>query len=249
MTVDVTASFNIQDLNEQDAYNKFSSLKNQFGTIILKSGNKTIVLDAVYKIDFVGGQKSGRGVKSDFIIYYNRNKKFNVSLKERSFKSWESADSLIGDAAAEKILTYLMEDLYGTPRQNRFDIKVTPGQNTKSWYTITRRNTNTEISLAFKTNVNDCKHVVFGDDILNQGAVVSHNFNDQSSIQLQDRILTITVHKIIQSVAEISDNDYPYFQIGNTSKKRNLFRFPGLRVQAKPKSELGSSIILSAPLR
>lgn len=249
MTVDVTASFNIQDPNEQDAYNKFSSLKDKFGTIILKSGNKTIVFDAVYKIDFVGGQRSGRGIKSDFIIYYDRNKQFNISLKEKSFKSWESADSLIGDVAAEKILNYLMEDLYGTPKQNRFDIKVTPGQTTKSWYTITRRNTNTKVALAFKTNVNDCKHVVFGEDILDKGAVVSHDFSDQSSMQLQDRILTINVNKIIQSVAEISDSDYPYFQIDNTSKKRNLFRFPGLRVQARPKSELGVSIILPTPLR
>lgn len=249
MTVNVTASFKIKDPNEQKAYDKFSSLKDQFGTIILKSENKNIVLDAVYKIDFVGGQRSPRGIKSDFIIYYDRNKQFNVSLKEKSFKSWESADSLIGDTAAEKILSYLMEDLYGTPKQNRFDIKVTPGQTTKSWYTITRRNTNTKVALAFKTNINDCKHVVFGDDILNQGAVISHDFSDNSSMNIQDRILTLNVYKIIQSVAEISDSDYPHFQIDNTSKKRNEFRFPGLRVQAKPKSELGSSIILPAPLR
>jgi hypothetical protein len=247
----VIQSFSIKDPsgNETAAYNKFKFYKDGINRIIFKSGTKQIVLDNVTKIDFVGGANK-KNEKADFKIIYGGNKKFNISLKLPKFDSWESADTLIGDVVAEKILVYLLEDVDSIDTKREFVVQAIKDSslNNKVRYSIVRKNTNIIVNIAYKCSTQDTNYVVFGSDILGMGAIIGHNFVNDSSIPDANGTLTLNVDSIIQNENEISDDYYPHFQVTSRKEIRNMYRFPGLRVQAKPKKELGSSIILP-PLR
>lgn len=247
----VVQSFSIKDPsgNEQAAYNKFKLYRDKINTIIFKSGTKQIVLNDVTKVDFVGGANK-KNEKADFSIIYGGNKKFNISLKLPKFDSWESADTLIGDVVAEKILAYLLEDLDNANTKRGFIVQSIPDASLsgKVRYSIVKKRSNIVVNIAYKCSSQDTNYVVFGSDILGMGAIISHNFVNDASIPDANGTLTISVEGIIQNEREIPEEYYPYFQITSRREIRNLYRFPGLRVQAKPKKELGSSIILP-PLR
>lgn len=239
--MEVLASYKIQDSNELIAFRKFRLFKNKFNTIVFKSSSKEIVLNNIYKIDFVGGSRS-QTKKADIVVYYDLNKKFNISLKLKSFVAWESADSLVGDSVAEKILEYLMDQLGDGNTGRKFKIKAIV-ENGKVRYSIVRKGSNNKINLAYRCNESDCNHVVFGTDIIGSGAVITYDFRGRIGPD-QDGIWTISADEIIEEVNELPEKYYPYFQITSAKYRRNLFRFPGIRVQAKPKNSLGNSVIM-----
>jgi len=236
----------VSDSNENAAYSYFSRNKNRFKDIVLVSTNKEVRLSGVQDIMFVGGETgtgSGAKPKTDIRIIHSDGT-YNISLKKRSFGAWESADSLAGDRVSEKILGYLMDNLNGTaPSSRPFDV-IAYIDGGRAKYKIVRRGTDVTVKLAYRCSRSDASTVIFGSDILGQGAVVSAEFPGACTLDLKNEIIRIRCSSIITSMSEVPNSVYPYFSVKSSfyRKVRNSYRFPGLRVQAMPRSEIQGSV-------
>jgi len=234
----------VSDSNENAAYSIFARNKDKIKDIILVSTSKEIKLSDVQEISFVGGQTgtgSGAKPKTDIRIVH-ADGTYNISLKKRSFGAWESADSLAGDRVSEKILGYLMDNLNGSvPASRPFDV-IQYIDGGKAKYKIVRKGTDTVVKLAYKCNSSDASTVIFGSDILGNGAVVSAEF--PGACLVKNDFMKIKCSSIITSMSEVPRSAYPYFSVKTSfyRKTRNAMRFPGLRVQAMPKSEIRGSV-------
>lgn len=235
----------VSDSNERAAYGYFARNKDRFNTIVLTSRSKRITLSGITEIQFVGGETgrgSGAKPKTDIRILHS-NGTYNISLKKRTFGAWESADSLAGDRVSEKILEYLLDNLNGTvPGSREFDV-VSYVDSGRPKYKIVRKGTDTTVKLAYRCSSTDASTVIFGNDILGKGSVISAGF--PGSCILRDNIVTISCESIIQSMADVPSNVYPYFTVKSSfyRKARNTYRFPGLRIQAMPRSEIQGSVV------
>jgi|DEB0MinimDraft_6_1074348.scaffolds.fasta_scaffold06954_3 hypothetical protein len=245
--IEVLAS-NIKDSNEKKFYEILKRNKQKIKSLILKTKTKEIKLDEVYKVNFIGGEDK-KGQKSDFIIYYSQNKEFKVSLKKIKFGEWESADSLIGDVVAEKILNYAIEQLDGNSNRN-FLVDHIPvsGKKTKYSYDIVDTRTKKKIGLAYKCGISDAEKVCFGDDILGNGAIMVKTFKEDIKPNSSEE-LTIFCDRLIENIREIPTEIYPYFHVRGRSQRRDVQRFPGIRVEARPKKEISNVIFIEKPLR
>lgn len=245
--MNVTNSQPVRDANEMTAMAKFKNAsQNNVRNIIFKSFSTSITLNNVEQIDFVGGANK-RDYKSDFSISYNGGNIFNVSLKKPNFRSWQSSDSLVGDVIAEKILEYLMEDLDNQDTTRQFKV-VSYIENENKKYKIVSKYSGTTTSVAYKCGKSDAKSVIFGDDILGQGVVISNDFST-GTITIIDDTMIVNVDEIYKSLADIRGSLFPYFQINSVREIRSVYRFPGLRVEAKPLRSIGKSIKINTPIR
>jgi len=240
---------NIKDGNERYFYNILKSNKNDIDTLIFRTNTKNIILNDVSKVNFIGGEDK-RGQKSDFIVYYSNNKEYRVSLKKTKFGEWESADTLIGDVVAEKILEYAIEQIEGKSRNRKFEVDHIPvsGKRTKYSYDIVKSGTKEKIGLAYKCGRSDMKKVCFGDDILNNGSIVVKTFNGRIQPSSSGELI-INCDELIENEKEIPEDIYPYFHVRGRSERRSAMRFPGIRVEARPKKEIGNVIFIEKPLR
>lgn len=235
----------VKDTNELAAMRDFTNASNNnVKNIEFKTLSKTIILNNVSEVDFIGGADK-KDIKTDIKITHD-NGVFNISLKKPNFKAWESADSLIGDVVSEKILEYLLEQV-DNPVINRSFKPISYIEGGKVRYKIIRQYGNSKVAVAFKCGIADATRVIFGTDILGQGAVISNNFNSGSNINGQT--LEINVSGIYQSLSEVPISIFPYFQVNSVRESRSAYRFPGLRVEAKPFNSLGNSIKIEKPLR
>lgn len=240
---------NIKDNNERNFYNILSRKKQQINTIVFKTNTKNIVLSDVYKVNFIGGEDK-RGQKSDFIVYYSDNKEYKVSLKKLKFGEWESADTLIGDLVAEKIADFAIDQINGKSGNRNFEIDHIPvsGKRTQYSYDIVEPGTKKKIGLAYKCGTSDAKKVCFGDDILGNGSIIIKSFNNQINPNSSGELI-VNCSNLIENVREIPRDIYPYFHVRGRSERRNVDRFPGIRVEARPKKEISNVIFMETPLR
>ena len=242
----------VSDSNENAAFGYFARSKEKFDKIILTSTSREVTLSNVEEILFVGGETgtgAGKKPKTDIRIIHDGGNVYNISLKKRSFGAWESADSLAGDMISEAILGYLMDDLNGnTPSGRDFDV-IQYMDAGRSKYQIVRKGTDSTVKLAYRCGPSDAETVVFGNDILGKGSVVSAEF--PGSCILRNGIMTIKCYSIITSMSDLPEAQFPYFSVKTSfyRKVRNQYRFPGLRVQALPKFEIKGSVIFLPPLR
>lgn len=240
---------NIKDGNEKKFYEICRKNKNTIKSIVLKNGTKIIELNDVYKVEFIGGENK-RGQKSDLIIFYSVNKEYKISLKKSSFGEWESADTLIGDVVAEKILEYAIEQIEGKSSNTKFEVDHIPvsGKRTKYSYDIIEPRTKKKIGLAYKCGKSDAKVVCFGDDIFGNGAIVIKTFNTPIRPNSSGQLI-INCDNLIEKIEELPIDIYPYFHVRGRSERRDAKRFPGIRVEARPKKEISNVIFIEKPLR
>ena len=240
---------NIKDSNERSFYNILNRNKEEIKTIVFKTTTKEVVLNDVSKVNFIGGEDK-KGQKTDFIIYYSDNKEYKVSLKKNKFGEWESADTLIGDLVAEKLIEFAIEQLEGKSSNRKFEIDHIPvsGKRTKYSYDIVEPRTKKKIGLAYKCGTSDVKTVCFGDDILGNGSIIIKSFPNQIN-QNSSRKLIVDCVNLIETVREIPRDIYPYFHVRGRSERRSQTRFPGIRVEARPKKEISNAIFIETPLR
>lgn len=243
--MNVISSQTIKDANEIAAMRQFTRASNaNVKNIVFKTLAKRIELNNVSEVDFVGGADT-KNIKTDIKITYSGGI-FNVSLKKPNFKAWESADSLIGNVVAEKILEYLLEEI-DNPLNTRTFKPVSYTEGGRIRYKIVRSSGGSKVAVAFKCGVSDATSVIFGTDILGKGAIITKDFSGGSVIN--GDTVEITVNSIYQSLLDIPQTLFPYFQINSVKENRSAYRFPGLRVEAKPLNSLGNSIKINIPLR
>ena len=100
-----------------------------------------------------------------------------------------------------------------------------------------------ERHLVVDINRQSKKEVVFGSDILNNGAVIQINQNDNNLAYYSNGKLILNVTSYIDQVSQIDDLKIVY-KISNIKGSRSSKRFPGVRIQVVPYSEIGRNYIV-----
>ena len=211
---------------------------------IYKNGILKKSLLNCYKIDFVGSSTKGNK-KADLIIY-NSNSNFPISLKNKKFGAWQSADSLAGDDIDKIIISILSggeTNISGTRaifEEKNYNFKIKYDDRSKLFRILNR--SNLESQLVVKINNESKEKVVFGSDILGNGAVIQIDQDDKNIMEYSNNKLVLNVIEYIDNKSQLNDLNIVY-KVVNYGKSRGSKRFPGIRVQAVPGNELAKNPI------
>ena len=211
---------------------------------IYKDGNLKKSLLNCNKIDFVGGQTKGNK-KADLIVS-NPNENFLISLKNTPFGAWQSADSLAGDDIDNiiiGILTRGKNTLRGSIFEEKdYNFKIKYDDRDKIFRILNRSNSTSQ--LIVKINNKSKEKVVFGSDILGNGAVIQIDQKNENLIEYSNNKLVLNVKEYIDGKDQLNDLDIVY-KVTNIKGSRGKSRFPGIRVQAVPRSETAKNPIIA----
>ena len=184
---------------------------------------KDFIVPNVVRAEAVGGDTKNRK-KSDVNLVDTDGNKIPLSLKKDKAEMWESADSYWGK---EMETIVKREQKAGT-------VKVEPHPKVRSVFTLTP-------NLAVKADAKEVKNVVFGSDILPNGAVLEKTFNGKYTIDGETETVIIDCTKIITSMRELKGEYEVYFLIRNDSSRKGS-KIPGLRVLAVKKSRINKNV-------
>lgn len=163
--------------------------------------------------------------KSDIVLKGNID--YPISLKKDNAEVWESADNYIGEKA-RKILDKLINN-------GIVELKLTDN----GVYYL-------KPNVAFLPDEKEKNDVVFGSDILPNGAVIVKSFDADIEIRVNDDgWLEIPVTKVITNLNDLDDHDDVVFLIrNNSSRNSKKLGYKGLRVLAVYKSRLNKNILI-----
>lgn len=182
-------------------------------------------------IDFVG--RSTKGNKKADIKISHSTGNFLISLKNKKFRAWQSADSLSGNDVDE-----IMLDLF-LKRDQAFHYNFKFNYINKK-YEISDLN-GKRVSLIVGVNKNSKEEIVFGSDILGNGAVMKIDQEDPNTVSNTNGILIINVLEYIDDKRQL-DNLNIVYKINNIEGARGT-HFPGVRVEAVPAENIGMNSI------
>jgi len=225
--------------------NKIPTNINSVDIDIYKNGNLKKSLLNCYKINFVGSSTKGNK-KADLIIY-NSNADFPISLKNKKFVAWQSADSLAGDDIDNIIISILSGGEIKTSgtraifEEKNYNFKIKYDDKSKIFRILNR--SDSESQLIVKINNESKEKVVFGSDILGNGAVIQINEEDKNIMEYSNNKLVLNVIEYIDEKSQLKDLNIVY-KVSNIKGSRGSNRFPGIRVQAVPGSELQKNPIV-----
>lgn len=166
--------------------------------------------------------------KADIIIHGDVD--YPVSLKTTNAEFWESSDTYMGPKAKE-----IIDELVETGELELIEIK--PGIYKPSK------------AIVFKANEAEARDVIFGNDILPNGAVIINDFVDSKKIEyLDDGTVVIPVKYIITSLNDVPEEYEPWFIITHSSSRNSrVIGIRGIRVQAaykkRAKPDKGNKIV------
>lgn len=198
---------------------------------IYKNGNLKKHLYDCSVIDFVG--RYTKGNKKTDVKISHRTGNFLISLKNKKFRAWQSVDSLSGHDVDE-----IMLDLFAE-RTRSFSYNFKFNYSNKE-YEITDLN-GKRVSLIVGINKNSKQEIVFGSDILGNGAVIKIDEEDSNTISNTNGILIINVLEYIDDKGQLDNLDIVY-KINNIEGARGT-HFPGVRVEAVPGENKGRNYI------
>lgn len=192
------------------------------------------------KISFVGKDTAGNK-KADINIHYSLGN-FLISLKNTPFKSWQSADSLAGDDV-DSIVDEIMragqaKNSALVHKDYNFGL-----QYNKPLFRIVDKTTGSKKTLIVDLNKKSKEKVVFGSDILNNGAVVQIDQNKSNLVTFLNNSIIINVEKYVDNTTQLNSLDIVY-KITNISGIRSSKRYPGIRVEAVAGTEKGTNYIV-----
>jgi hypothetical protein len=192
-------------------------------------------------LDFVGGQTTGNR-KADIKIKHSIGS-FLLSLKNTPFGAWQSVDSLTGDEIDRIIIEIISagkRTYQSTFLQEDFNFGIRYDSGNKIYRIVDK--TNNDKQLIVDLNKNSKEKVVFGSDILNNGAVIQINQKDNNIVYYSNNKLIINVMEYIDSKSQLDDLKIVY-RISNIKGSRSSKRYPGIRIQAVPYSEIAKDFI------
>ena len=185
--------------------------------VVFNAPNKQKIVKNITGVEIKGRQTTNKS-KTD-ISLVTSGKNFNISIKKDDSEYWESADSYEpAKSFAKKIINKLID---------KEKVKLLKQG---SYYQLIP-------SIAFPASEEEKIQMVFGNDILGNGAVISQTFTDDDFEWDDSRsTLKIRVNEIIDQKSDlIGDNDV-WFIIRNDSNRNTKGFYPGLRILAcKPK--------------
>ena len=192
--------------------------------VVFTSGSKKFTIPNAVRAEGAGSDTKGRK-KSDVNVFDTDGNVYPLSLKKDKAEMWESADSYYG----EKMKRIVDREL------RLGSIRVEPHPKVRSVFTITP-------NLAVKASPQEVKNVVFGSDILPNGAVLEKTFTGKYKIDGDTESVIIDVSHIITSPRELKGNYEVYFLIRNDSSRKGS-KIPGLRVLAVKKSRINRNVL------
>ena len=186
--------------------------------------NKVFKCVGVMNCKLTGTSTKGRR-KADLVLQGNI--EYPISLKKDNAEVWESADSYMG-RRARAILDELIKD-------GRIELKLTD----KGVYYL-------KPNVAFLPSIDEKNDVVFGSDILPNGAVIVKSFDSESIVSIDDNgWLEIPVTKVITNLNDLDDHDDVVFLVRNDSSRNPKgLGYKGLRVLAVYRSRLNKNILI-----
>lgn len=192
------------------------------------------------KISFVG--RNTRGNKKADINIHHSSGNFLISLKNTPFKSWQSADTLAGDDV-DSIIDEIVragqtKNSMLIYKDYNFGIKYD-----RPFFRIVDKKTGSKKTLIVDLNKKSKENVVFGSDILNNGAVVQINQRDSNLVTFSNNNIIINCIKYIDNITQLTSLDIIY-KITNITGIRGSHRYPGIRVEAVASTEKGSNYII-----
>lgn len=212
------------------------------------SQNKeSITFNNVIKAINVGNRSSGRK-KADVALMTSDGKSIPISLKQENSEEWESADTLLGDIAREKLKDtlkthpsyYLCEinDIKNKIKDVEKDVEKTRK------YKLSK-------GMAFSLCDEMIEDVCFGSDIIqNNGCIITNTFPKFGSYTTEldndHFVFSIKVKKFYNTLQKIKNDDdvCPYLLIRNDSNRVcKKLGIPGIRCLAVYKKRVKNIII------
>ena len=203
--------------NELKLINTINDFAKKFGAInvLFYANGKKYFVPSVIKAIEMGRDTTGRK-KADVILLDKNNEKYPISIKKANAQYWESADRYYR-MKAQNIIDKLI-------KENK--IKILPHQTKKGIFMISPE-------VAVSATQQEKMDVVFGSDILPNGAVITQTFTN-NVFRWNDKTHTLEIackHIIIKPNEVIGEFDV-WFLIRNDSTRKSIPKYPGLRILA-----------------
>lgn len=210
--------------NEAKLVNRINEYIQEAGTmidVIFKDGSKKFICREVASAEEVG-RKTLKTEKADVLLVGQKD--YRVSVKKDNAINWESADKYWKDNAKD-----LLKEI-----KDKVEIKKNG-----DIYSITP-------NVAKKATTGEAKKVIFGTDIKRgSGCIVTRTFKDSDfKFNEQKNELEIDCSDIIETLADVEEDKYPYFFIRNDSTRRTEGFYPGLRILAVYKKRIKVKSVL-----
>ena len=186
--------------------------------IIFDDGHKTFNCINVYDAISVGKDVQGNK-KADIKILGD--KEYRISLKGDSAEFWGSCT---GNLDYSKEAYERLEALVAQGR-----VKYIPQDNGKTFISPT---------IAYKTKPEEAVNIIFGSDIQPDGCVIQKTFTIDIIQQINFNTYKIEVSKIITSIDDLDDDDYPWFFIQNSIQHQLYGKIKGTRLLAARKTRI-----------
>lgn len=203
--------------------NEFATKEAPIDVVFVGKNKKKIRMFNVSSAEMVGGDTSDRK-KADIVLKGDKN--YPISIKKENAEYWESADSFWSQKAKA-----IVDDLI-----KKGEVKLSNHEKIPDIMKITP-------NIAVKANATESSDVVFGSDILPNGAVITKNFRSTSyRFDGENETLYISADHVITSLRDVRGSKEVYFLIRNDSSRSGSKIYPGLRVLATYKSRINRNV-------
>lgn len=187
-------------------------------TINFKSNQKIFEVHDIVKAKHVGSTGTlGTGKKADAILIDCAGKEIPISLKQDNAGSWASADSSMKEIA-EKFYVHGLD---------KYHTRVEPHKEKKGVYTLIQ-------PIGFKLNERVAKPMIFGKDILPNGAIIVRTWTPTDfDLDPIKEILTIKCSYIYRNFEDLDEQHRAYLILRNDSTRKVASRIipPGIRFE------------------
>ena len=192
-------------------------------TVQFVGENKTFTAVGVSGVVDAGSDTLGR--KKADVVLTGPSAKYPISIKKDNAQYWESADRYWGKDAAEYI-----ERVSATGEIEMVD---------KGGYY------NVVPNFAVKANQSEAEAVVFGSDILNQGAVVKRTFMPSDfQFDADEGVLTVQVSYVATDINDIAGTSMDvWFLVRNDKTRRSVPGYNGIRVLAAYEKRINANVL------
>lgn len=194
------------------------------------NGRSVLKVYDIKRIDYTAKKDPFARNKADVHLVSNNGTKTPISLKKTDAGYWESADTYF------KIVALFFLD-YAISK-NYIELMPILGM---SAYKI-------HPSLSCKMTQKEKIDVCFGNDILGNGGILVQTFsNKHFSYDEDNDFLNVECKEMFLRPEDIIGEYEPYLQIRNDQTRKTKDFYPGLRIFATPKKNLGGDKIVERP--
>lgn len=193
--------------------------------IVFESDQKSYVLDGVTDTDLPDRKKRSGAFKKADLKILSYGKWYSFSVKQDDGEKWESADSACGDSGKKVLLWSMMTDKTKLSRVERL---------TNHGFPVCR----IDPELYFEMTDSEKQQVVFGEDILDNGAVIRKSFSD-ADFNFCNSTLHVKCSRLYTCMEDLTEEDVPYWLVRHDpTRNSKKIGIPGIRIEAAARSRI-----------